>query len=223
MIAHATARTKNFRFWAPLILTYHPQNPPVYKWIKEELNILHLSSQCKAVLPTIPVVTRQAKNVGQISVRARHWLKGDQNNCQTPPGCTILHKNKNCVACKKLVETGKYVDPETEKTYTIRRSYNCKSSWIIYIARCKSHSLKYVGQTFDQRGFVGRHYGHRQDCQTGVGGLGQHFHQAHGGNMDDLEITIIDSVQPGNHLLLDQKEEEWIHRLRSMEYMNQGW
>jgi hypothetical protein len=26
-----------------------------------------------------------------------------------------------------------------------------------------------------------------------------------------LEITIIDSVQPGNHLLLDQNEEEWIH------------
>ena len=69
---------------------------------------------------------------------------------------------------------------------------------------------------------MGRHYGHRQDCQPGVGGLGQHFRQAHGGNMDDLEITIIDSVQPGNHLLLDQKEEEWIHRLRSMEYMNQG-
>jgi hypothetical protein len=49
------------------------------------------------------------------------------------------------------------------------------------------------------------HYGHRQDGQTGVGGLGQHLHQAHGGNMDDLEITIIDSVQPGNHLLLDRK------------------
>ena len=40
--------------------------------------------------------------------------------------------------------------------------------------------------------------------------------------MDDMEIVIIDSVQPGNHDLLDQKEEEWIHRLRTMDIMGQG-
>ena len=96
------------------------------------------------------------------------------------------------------------MDAETGKTYTIRRNYNCNSRCTIFVARCKSHNLKYVGQTFDQRGFVGRHYGHRQDCQTG-------------GNMDELEVIIIDSVQPGNHALLDQKEEEWIHRLRTRE------
>ena len=55
-----------------------------------------------------------------------------------------------------------------------------------------------------------------------MGGLGQHFQQAHGGNVDQMEIIIIDSVQPGNHPLLDQKEEEWIHRLRTMDHMEQG-
>ena len=81
--------------------------------------------------------------------------------------------------------------------------------------------MRYVGQTFDRRGFVGRPHGHRQDCQTGVGGLGQHFHQNHAGCMDDMEIVIIDGVQPGNHQLLDQKEEEWIQRMRTMDYMGQ--
>ena len=37
-----------------------------------------------------------------------------------------------------------------------------------------------------------------------------------------MEIVIIDSVQPGNHDLLDQKEEEWMHRLRTMDIMCQG-
>ena len=37
-----------------------------------------------------------------------------------------------------------------------------------------------------------------------------------------MEIVIIDSVQPGNHDLLDRKEEEWIHRLRTMDNMGQG-
>ena len=67
---------------------------------------------------------------------------------------------------------------------------------------------------------MGRHYGHRKHCQTVVGG--QHFHKAHDGNMDNLEITIIESVQHGNHLLLNQKEDLWICRLMSMEYINQG-
>ena len=207
---------------APLIVTYHPQNPPLHRWIQDEMGILHLSKQCREVIPTIPVVTRQAKNVGQISVRARHWLKTDQGLGQPAPGCTVLHKNRNCVACKKMVETDKFMNPLSGRTYTIRRSYNCKSSWIIYMAQCKSHHLRYIGQTFDQRGFVGRHYGHRQDCLTGVGGLGQHFYQQHGGCMEEMEVVIIDSVQPGNHELLDQKEEEWIHRLRTMDYMGQG-
>ena len=212
---------KKKKFTAPLIITYHPQNPPVQKWIKEEMNTLHLSKQCREILPTIPVVTRQAKNVSQLSVRARHWLKGQTNNNQGAPGCTKLHA-KNCVACARIKETDRFTNVRTGKTYSIRRSYTCKSSWIIYIASCKCHKLTYVGQTYDQRGFVGRHYGHRQDCQTGVGGLGQHFNQMHGGSLDELEITIIDSVEPGNHRLLDQKEEEWIHRLRTMDYMNQG-
>jgi hypothetical protein len=84
-------------------------------------------------------VTRQAKNVAPISVS------------MTDSGCTILHKNRNCVACKRLQETQKFNDISTGKIYTIRRKYTCKSSWVIYIARCKSHNLTYVGQTFDQR------------------------------------------------------------------------
>ena len=38
---------KKDRFSSPVILTFHPQNPPVQKWIKEELGILHLSRHCK--------------------------------------------------------------------------------------------------------------------------------------------------------------------------------
>ena len=148
-------------------------------------------------------------------------MRTDQGAGQSPPGCTVLH-TRNCVACQKMKETDRFVNPVSGRSYTIRRRYNCKSSWIIYLSRCKSHNLRYIGQTFDKRGFVGRHYGHRQNCQSGIGGLGQHFYQNHGGCMEEMEIVIIDSVQPGNHQLLDQKEEEWIHNLRTMDYMGQG-
>ena len=37
--------------------------------------------------------------------------------------------------------------------------------------------------------------------------------------MKELVITIIDIVEPGNHSLLDRKEEEWIHRLKTMDHI----
>ena len=40
--------------------------------------------------------------------------------------------------------------------------------------------------------------------------------------MEEMEVVIIDSVQPGNHDHLDRKEEDWIHRLRTVDNMGQG-
>ena len=70
---------------------------------------------------------------------------------------------------------------------------------------------------FKKLKLVGRHFDHRQDCQTGIGGLGQHFEQVHGGSLDELEITKIDTVEPANHQLLDQKKDKLIHRLGTMD------
>ena len=59
---------------------------------------------------------------------------------------------------------------------------------------------------------MGRHYGHRQDCKAGVGGVDEQVHPHHAGSMDHL----VGSVEPGNHPLLDRK----IHRLKTMEQWN---
>ena len=53
-------------------------------------------------------------------------------------------------------------------------------------------------------------------------GNGIHFQQFNGGCTDEKEVIIIYSVEPGNHTLFDRKEEEWIHGLRTMDYMKQG-
>ena len=36
-----------------------------------------------------------------------------------------------------------------------------------------------------------------------------------------MELTIIDSVAPGNHSLLDHKEEFWMYQLKTLDFM--GW
>ena len=34
-----------------------------------------------------------------------------------------------------------------------------------------------------------------------------------------MELMIIDTVEPGDHVLLDQKEETWIYQLKSLDSM----
>ena len=84
---------------------------------------------------------------------------------------------------------------------------------------CKSD---YVGQTWAKEGLRERHRGHRSECKNGTSGLGKHFKEKHGGSTDSLQLTIIDSVAPGNHKLLDEKEAKWIHQLKTMADMGFG-
>ena len=37
-----------------------------------------------------------------------------------------------------------------------------------------------------------------------------------------MELVIIDTVEPGDHALLDQKEEAWIYQLKSLDSMGYG-
>ena len=82
---------------------------------------------------------------------------------------------------------------------------------IVYSTVCTI--LYCIGQTFAAKNATSRgglykhHAGHRGDCASGVGGLGAHYFEHHGGSTNTMQITIIDSVAPGNHSALDYKEE----------------
>ena len=68
----------------------------------------------------------------------------------------------------------------------------------------------------------GRHLGHRAECKSGSSALGKHFKDHHNGSTEHLQITIIDSVKPGNHKNLDEKEAKWIYQLKTMDDMGFG-
>ena len=106
--------------------------------------------------------------------------------------------------------------------YNIKRKYSCASSWIIYLATCLLCKSDYVGQTWTKEGLRSRHLGHRTECKNGKSGLGLHFKNHHGSSTDHLQLIVIDSVAPGNHKELDEKEARWIHQLKTMEEMGFG-
>ena len=94
----------------------------------------------------------------------------------------------------------------TRRMYTVRRPYNCLSSWVIYVVTCRQCNIQYIGQTTKE--MRQRHYGHRNEIKNGLAGLGGHFKETHGVGLDlsqqaNLEtcmagftLTIVASVNP---------------------------
>ena len=105
---------------APLVITFNTGNPPFHQWIKENLSILHEDQKAKKAIPSINVVTRQAKNIEKEVIRSRHWAvtKPTQTRQPPPPSGNFKLHCKNCVTCKRM-EDGKteYHSAKTGRTY----------------------------------------------------------------------------------------------------------
>ena len=143
------SRKKKRKVISPLIITFNPGNPPIKRWIQEEIKVLHEDPTLKRIFPKIDVVTRQAENIGQSVIKSRHFK---------------LH-NKNCVTCLRIDdEKTKFTSSRTGRTYKITRHYTCESSHVIYLARCCLCNVDYVGQT--TRTMRKRHLGHRADIRA---------------------------------------------------------
>ena len=104
-----------------------------------------------------------------------------------------------------------------------------QNNTVYRIVYSKVYTILYcIGQTFAAKnatsrgGLYKQHAGHRRDCASGIGGLGAHYFEHHGGSTNTMQITIIESVAPGNYSALDYKEEFWISMLRTMDTMGYG-
>ena len=210
-----------------LVVTGNPGNPPSYKWIKDLLPILHKDKRLKKLVPDISVVIKQPQNVGSFAIRAKHWKVPTSGDDTTQPGCFRLHQPHSCVCCSMMEEHSKsFTSTKTERKYTINRRYNCLSSWVLYVVTCQTCRIQYVGQTTQE--MRKRHYGHRSDVRSGTAGLGSHFHEKHGVNLDlqikeDLKtcmegfsLVIVASVKPPATPEEAPACQARLHRLRCM-------
>ena len=80
------SRKKKRKVISPLIITFNPGNPPIKRWIQEEIKVLHEDPTLKKIFPKIDVVTRQAENIGQSVIKC-----GSFPSLKTPTGHLPLH------------------------------------------------------------------------------------------------------------------------------------
>ena len=99
------------------IFSVRPENPKHF--LPTRLAGQATFSMSGDIIPTIPVATRQAKIVGQISVRARQWLKDSHHD---ESGCKVIHDAK-CVACERMKATDTFCNQIISRKYSIRRTY----------------------------------------------------------------------------------------------------
>ena len=125
--------------------------------------------------------------------------------------------------------TDKVRSCKTGREYSIRRHYDCQSSWLIYSVICTDCQVQYVGQTIQTMAL--RHYGHRSEVRSGANGLGRHFRDSHGVGLDlskkeDLaqclqpfqwKLPATPEEEPACRQRLDNLEADMQHRLRCMQ------
>ena len=116
------------------------------------------------------------------------------------------------VSCPRIVETGRFTSTNTERTYKIKHRIDCDSTYVIYLATCKSCKGQYVGKSVTS--FKKRHSNHCQEIKHGRGGLGQHYGPPGRCSKENISIILIEQVEIGDRIGLAKREQFWQHQLR---------
>ena len=125
----------------PFVVTYHPCLNCLI--IKDNLNILYMSCEAKAVFSPGPMVSvRSALKTSSYLVRAKlHLFERfvDSRQC----------KKRRCEVCTNVTGTDTFSSTVTDETVQINHELNCDDKCLIYLLKCKVCNKQYVGETTD--------------------------------------------------------------------------
>ena len=124
----------------------------------------------------------------------------------------VLNAEKNCHACKILVEGKYFMSKNTGRRYPIKQNVSCDSTFIVYLGTCLKCGGQYVGKSTQQ--FKRRHSGHKQEIKNEIGGLGHHYGGPRGCGYSNISIQIIEKVNEGDHAQLAKREVYWQNQIR---------
>jgi hypothetical protein len=125
-----------------LIFTHNRGNPPLHKWFREAKKCLVKDDRAKEIGENLQICYRQPKNLKSIVTNQQKPHSTVDN-----PGCSKCGKCR--VSCPVMEEGGKFKSTNTGKVYPIRKKLNCDSSFVIYLATCKSCRGQYVGEKYN--------------------------------------------------------------------------
>ena len=127
----------------PFVVTYHFTLNCLSRIIKDNLNILYMSREAKAVFSSGPMVSfRNARRISSYSVRPKLYpLERFVGSKQC--------KKRRCKFCTNVTETDTFSSTVTGETFQINHELNCDDKCLIYLLKCKVCKKHHVGETTD--------------------------------------------------------------------------
>ena len=121
-----------------------------------------------------------------------------------------MHKcNQHCPICP-YVQTGKSIKATfTKEVVTLSKSFDCKTTNIVYIVGCKKCNNQYIGQTY--KSLEDRFKQHLGYVVNNTQATGQHFNSP-GHNSSHMTISVLEKVHQISKLHREQRESHWIER-----------
>lgn len=188
------------------VLTWHPKLKPISSIIKKNYNIISNDPKLSTIFPDKPTVAyRRRKNLGNILTKTdiiQPQMKESQHSCE-------------CKICKTITRTNMIKNDKKNISLKLKpTNASCKSTGVVYVAKCKKHNLLYVGQTGKK--LSKRFSDHRYDTKNRPENneLAYHFSKPHHNFDNDLQLFIVEQnvFDPDHRLRL---EDKWICRLQS--------
>ena len=193
----------------PLVVTYHPNLPPLHKILRKHLPILHLSDRMKKAVSNPPLVAnRRPRNLNDLVVRAS--LKPPQQyrgnyQCGRP----------RCKTCKHIKTGNNFTSTARDETFFARVTATCKSANIVYLIECLKCKKQYVGET--ENALHLRMNGHRSDYYRKLADkpVAAHFNEpCH--SFEHLSVMVIEQMGSADTTRRKLRESYWIHTLGSL-------
>ena len=195
----------------PFIITHHPANPPLKKWLADNhKNILHVSERMKKAVPEVPIVgERNCKSLKNILMPAQLPFAKD---CE--PGC--FNCNKKCILCDKhLIQTQTFQSSQTKEVFTIRHRLTCETTNVIYLLFCdKCDHCQYVGET--QNKLKTRFYLHRSQIKQNAGTLVTKHFNSPGHSLENMKAIAIEKVFSECLEARLKRENFWKKKLKTL-------
>ena len=126
----------------PLILTYQPLAIPIKNIIYNNFGILSSNAKTRQIFSAPPLMAyRRDSNLRDTLVRSK--LHNDNER----PGTTACGRS-NCRTCDHVSGDTKVSTPSGN--FSVRQSFTCSSSCLIYCIRCTRCQVIYIGETCRQ-------------------------------------------------------------------------
>jgi len=125
------------------VLTFHPHNLPVRNILLHNFHVLQQDPELGSIFSQPPLVAfKRDSNIRDHLVRSRVRTS---NADPSPPGNLQCNKPK-CKTCSFIDPTTTFHGPSGR--FTVKGSFNCQSSNVVYIITCSLCARLYVGETY---------------------------------------------------------------------------